>query len=403
MSITLNSFLSGVPVSFFDGGAVSNPITLPLGTRDDPALQFGNSDIGIYAQSGQSMILHGESGANWTFEAGGSKISHIRQTFDGGVANTEWHTNGMHLSTSGLQTVGFSWGFAAFKRDSVLWSRAAGILSLASPDTPQPVQGLEIYETYTDGSNYARLVALTAAGTYTFGAQAAGTGTLRDISMVGKQFYFPDGAEATPPVSFLNFPTTGMRPANAALHFQINGVDRLSAVISGGQTQLTLGRNNGPAWHRNTGIGMQPAEYLGWTPSANQAISNTDTRIYRGSAAGIVEFYNGATSHGLHVYNTRTDASNYERLVLDWKGIANTMRIYPEAAGSGVLRPMHLGNVGQVELIATAVTDTAPADDTTPKKLTLQKLAAPPTNAAYWAASNNPGTDIFYLVLEEGA
>lgn len=46
-------------------------------------------------------------------------------------------------------------------------------------------------------------------------------------------------------------------------------------------------------------------------------------------------------------------------------------------------------------------TDVAPADDHTLKKLSLQKLAAPPTNGAYLAFSNSPG-ETFYFVLEEG-
>jgi hypothetical protein len=55
-------------------------------------------------------------------------------------------------------------------------------------------------------------------------------------------------------------------------------------------------------------------------------------------------------------------------------------------------------------LLATATSDTAPDDDTTRKKLTLQRLSAAPTNAAYIQFSNGPGTPTneLYLVLEEG-
>lgn len=59
------------------------------------------------------------------------------------------------------------------------------------------------------------------------------------------------------------------------------------------------------------------------------------------------------------------------------------------------------GETGALTLSSDQTTDTAPNDDTTIKKLTLQKLAAAPTNAAYLQFSNNPGTDNFYLVLEE--
>jgi hypothetical protein len=50
---------------------------------------------------------------------------------------------------------------------------------------------------------------------------------------------------------------------------------------------------------------------------------------------------------------------------------------------------------------ATQTVDTAPDDNTTYKKLTLQKLASPPSSAAYIAFSNSPGSDTFYLVMTE--
>jgi hypothetical protein len=53
---------------------------------------------------------------------------------------------------------------------------------------------------------------------------------------------------------------------------------------------------------------------------------------------------------------------------------------------------------------ANQVTDGAPNDDTTPKRWSIQRLGAPPTNAAYIPFTNSPGspTNVFYLVLEEG-
>lgn len=47
-------------------------------------------------------------------------------------------------------------------------------------------------------------------------------------------------------------------------------------------------------------------------------------------------------------------------------------------------------------------TDVAPSDDHTLKKLSLQKLAAPPSSAAYLAFTMNGAGEVFYLVLEEG-
>lgn len=64
---------------------------------------------------------------------------------------------------------------------------------------------------------------------------------------------------------------------------------------------------------------------------------------------------------------------------------------------------MALDNDGGLEILADISTDTAPNDDTTIKRLSLQRLSAAPTNAAYIQFSNGPGspTNEFYLVLEE--
>ena len=57
---------------------------------------------------------------------------------------------------------------------------------------------------------------------------------------------------------------------------------------------------------------------------------------------GIVEQRDGTTTQGLYVYKTWTDASNYERGVLDWKTSSTIFRIGTEAAGTGSARAMHL-------------------------------------------------------------
>jgi hypothetical protein len=61
-------------------------------------------------------------------------------------------------------------------------------------------------------------------------------------------------------------------------------------------------------------------------------------------------------------------------------------------------------NSGYDKLLADATTDVAPVDDTTMKKLTVQRLSADPTNAAFIKLTNSPGTPTndFYLILEEG-
>lgn len=56
----------------------------------------------------------------------------------------------------------------------------------------------------------------------------------------------------------------------------------------------------------------------------------------------------GTEPQALRIYNTRTDASNYERGILTWKANPNVFQIGTEAAGTGTVRNIALtgGNVG---------------------------------------------------------
>jgi len=69
---------------------------------------------------------------------------------------------------------------------------------------------------------------------------------------------------------------------------------------------------------------------------------------------------------------------------------------------SGTDIAFEVATTGHLKVRADQTTDTAPVDDTSTKKVSLQRLAAPPSNAMYLALQNTPGTTGFYLVFEEG-
>lgn len=97
--------------------------------------------------------------------------------------------------------------------------------------------------------------------------------------------------------------------------------------------------------------------------------------------------------------NTEAELENATRALAAFLGqlfiASDTGLLFMAVADTGPIKPV-------VERWrASLSTDTAPNDDTTAKKITLQKRTIPPTNAAYIAFMNNPGTDVFYLVLEE--
>ena len=69
------------------------------------------------------------------------------------------------------------------------------------------------------------------------------------------------------------------------------------------------------------------------TPSGGSSYTN----LFQESANVLAE-RNGTSAQSLYVYNTYTDASNYERGVFDWTTSANTLTIGSKAAGTGTQR-----------------------------------------------------------------
>lgn len=59
-------------------------------------------------------------------------------------------------------------------------------------------------------------------------------------------------------------------------------------------------------------------------------------------AANTAALRNGANAQAFNVYNLYTDASNYERAVFGWNGVANRLQCGAQSAGTGVSRPLDL-------------------------------------------------------------
>jgi hypothetical protein len=57
---------------------------------------------------------------------------------------------------------------------------------------------------------------------------------------------------------------------------------------------------------------------------------------------------NGVNAQALRIYNTFTDASNYERAQFNWTG--NVLDISTASAGTGTARAMQVGTVGNTNL-----------------------------------------------------
>ena len=145
----------------------------------------------------------------------------------------------------------------------------------------------------------------------------------------------------------LNITDTASAAASNLLEIQVGGVTRVMLKKSG---TLHLGQftNSGfytpaPAWHGST---------AGLMCATNLAVgSSLDTILERGGA-GILEQRNLANSQTFRLYNTFTDASNYERGFMRWS--SNVLQIGTEAGGTGSARALELQTGGSTRIAIAA-------------------------------------------------
>ena len=85
----------------------------------------------------------------------------------------------------------------------------------------------------------------------------------------------------------------------------------------------------------------------------NNAGAFGGTNIYVGT--NLFDFRNGTSAQTARVFNTYTDASNYERGVFDWSTTANTLTIGTQQLGTGVSRVLALATGGVTRMSFNAV------------------------------------------------
>ncbi|MFA5886354.1 MAG: tail fiber domain-containing protein [Patescibacteria group bacterium] len=128
------------------------------GGTDYPALYLRSGNVGIGTSSPSYLLTVGN---NNQFTVGST----------GSVQASGYQCNGGSCS--------YSWGGDT----NIYRDAAAYILGLRYGTNPMTFR---IYNTYTDASNYERLaIAGAAAGAYTITSQAAGTGVVRNIALMG--------------------------------------------------------------------------------------------------------------------------------------------------------------------------------------------------------------------------
>lgn len=149
----------------------------------------------------------------------------------------------------------------------------------------------------------------------------------------------------------LNVTDTASAAASLLMDLQVGGITKLAFRKDGylffGNLASVNGDPSGKLMVRpGSGIGSGTVAVLnchihgtgniGFAPTTPDG--SPDTILVRDGAPNTHAWRNGANAQTARIYNTFTDASNFERGVLDWSTTANTFTIGTQKAGTGATR-----------------------------------------------------------------
>lgn len=166
-------------------------------------------------------------------------------------------------------------------------------------------------------------------------------------------------------------------------------------VFRSGGIEFMDASNNRDYYMGGVGFTSGSTRFFGFS-SGTDAASATDVALYR-DAASVLAQRVATTAQTFRLYNTWTDASNYERLGLTWA--TNVIRIGAANAGTGTARVMTLDYGGtttaaiSVPITSGAVTFggqvATPAGTTSLASLNIPHGSAPtsPVNGDIWTTT----------------
>ena len=195
-----------------------------------------------------------------------------------------------------------------------------------------------LYNTEDQTTNHERLRADWSGNVARIYTQAAGTGTVRGMSIATGTYAGTSGTTTALTVN----PTINQSGTAGYTAFDINptetatgsGTKLLQRWAVGGTTRSEI-NTSGTYFASNVYCNLTGS--IGW--STNSSSSNLDLALNR-DAADTLALRRSTNAQIFRVYNTYTDGSNYERLAFAWSSSIAT--ISTDAAGTGTVRSLRL-------------------------------------------------------------
>jgi hypothetical protein len=149
----------------------------------------------------------------------------------------------------------------------------------------------------------------------------------------------------------MNVTDTASAAGSLLLDLQVGGVSRFSVRKDGAVTMpavfFQIGNDIGLNYNAAGAITLNPAGSYNW---GSASLNSPDLFLFR-DAANTLAQRNGTNAQAFRIYNTYTDASNYERGVFDWANNPNTLTIGTQQAGTGSARSLRLITQGDANLL----------------------------------------------------
>ena len=158
----------------------------------------------------------------------------------------------------------------------------------------------------------------------------------------------------------LNVTDTASAAGSLLMDLQVGGSTRLRVNKAGSleiASDAYIGDFSGTRFRISNGaspfitLGGGVSGYFGL---ANSNIQVADVRLFR-DAAGVLAQRNGANAQAFNLYNTFTDASNYERGFMRWVG--NVLQIGSDKLGTGIARALAFQTDGTTRLTLATTGD----------------------------------------------